>query len=206
MKKILTMIILIAPLAAMAIEDYEIKFTKKTASKRESEKQQLARISTRAVSESIYYLIEIRRKTSTSPATVEVEYGAMVEGTGGRLFMRGYGSKEIYIDFGKTIEVESDSVELSGREFNGFFNAGTVEEDIEGFGVRIKSDDGKILAEKYSSKSIEKELREELDKRAERDSKRSQFENMDKEEDSEKAKRPLKPWRRKRPPLRNFKR
>lgn len=206
MKKILTMAVLIAPLAVMAIEDYDIRFTKKTASKRESGSQQLARVSTRAVTESIYYLIEIRRKTATSPAKVEVEYGAMVEGTGGRLYMRGYGSKQIYIDFGKTIQVESDSIQLSGREFDGYFRKGSIEEDIEGFGVRVKGEDGKVLSEKYSSRSIERELREELDKRDELGSKREKLENGDQEGVENEPKRPLPPWRRNRPPLRPLKR
>jgi hypothetical protein len=166
MKILAAFIAAFLPLTLLAVEEYEIKVSKKTDSKRESEIQQIARLSTRATSKQVYYQFNIRRKTATSPERVIVEYGVLVEGVGGQLQMREYDSEEVALAFAQTKTIETGNVTLRGREFDGLRHIGSAEEELKGYGVRIKSFEGSILAEKYYPISSKNYISAEMDKRA----------------------------------------
>jgi hypothetical protein len=58
------------------------------------------------------------------------------------------------LPLGRTASVETDTIDLQGREWTMGPRPGEVEEHIAGYGVRVLDEGGAVLAEKYGPPSI----------------------------------------------------
>ncbi|HOW96425.1 MAG TPA: hypothetical protein P5567_12085 [Kiritimatiellia bacterium] len=134
---------------ACARDNIEITATKKTLDARKGNEQDLWRGTSRSVEKQICYSIELKNWSPATPTDVKVEWLILVEGAGGRLFPGTFGSKSISLALGQPVVVETEAFKLEGREWTGSLNPGTVEDDIAGYGIRVLSTDGTVLAEKY---------------------------------------------------------
>jgi hypothetical protein len=138
-------------------DDYRIQATKKTADTRKSATQDLPRGRSHAVTEDVYYAFTLRRMNPNLPERAVVEWVVLKEAVDGRLLLGTRGRKEIDMPFGKEIELKTDTVTLRGRTWTSG-RAGTVEEEVHGYGLRVLNDEGDILAEKYEPDSLEERV------------------------------------------------
>jgi len=157
--------IALVPLTGIALEEYQIKASKKTASKYEGSEQQRLKVSTKATRKDTYYEVEVRRMSPNAPKKVEVEWAILIELVNGQLKLAEQGSKSVSIPYGMTKKIETGTAMLKGREIDGPFRSSDIEDDIAGYGIRIKDSEGNVLAEKYSKSSVENYIKEAIKKK-----------------------------------------
>ena len=131
--------------------DFKISATRKTASRRLGSQQQLPKQSTRLVSKEVFYRFDITRISTQMPERLTVEWVIIKEQANGQLGYGNHGSIDKTFPFGQEISIESDAIELAERQFS---RGGSVEQDIEGYALRILDGDT-VLTEKYEPTSVE---------------------------------------------------
>lgn len=130
--------------------DFKISATKKTASQRSGSLQALHHTSTRLIDKNVFYRFDITRVNTQVPERLTVEWIIIKEQIDGKLGYGSYGSIEKTFPFGQEISIESDPVELTERQFS---RGGSIEQQIEGYALRIRDGDT-ILAEESKPSSI----------------------------------------------------
>ncbi len=139
--------------AALAADRITISATKKTVDELKGSEQDLPRGKSRSVEKQVIYRFDVQRAMALNYTALSVEWIVLVEGSGGNIFPGTMGRRNVEIPLGRGASVETDPVKLVGREWRGGPSPGTVEDTIAGYGVRVLSPDGVLLAEKYDPAS-----------------------------------------------------
>jgi hypothetical protein len=140
---------------------FTIKATKKTGDTRKNV-QQIGNIRRLTNTEKdIFYQLEISTVSPAAPTNFVVTWAVLVENEKGRLHAGCLGGTTTNFARGaRTVEVETDSVELdehTQQRKNQNFSRGS---DIYGYGIRITDMTGKLLAEKIEPSKAAAEINE----------------------------------------------
>jgi len=136
-----------------------IKAVKKTADTRTSAAQRLPTGQSQAKIKDQYYEISLQALSTDVPNDVFAEWIVLVEKWGGGLTVRSSGREAVDLVFGRPVGLETTSFRLRSREWTSGPRPGTLAESIAGFGIRVVTTAGDVIAEKYSPSSAEKDIR-----------------------------------------------
>ena len=139
---------------AQAGESIAIKATAKTVSQSKGAEQDLPRGKSRAFEKHMIYKFDLQRLSTQGSSDFAVEWMILIEKSEGRTQPATMGQKSLAIPFGQSASIETESFMLLGREFRGGPNPGTIEDTIAGYGIRVMSPDGTLVAEKYDPSSV----------------------------------------------------
>jgi hypothetical protein len=120
-------------------------------------KQKLPRGSMQARTLGVSHVITVQRMDATLPDRLTAEWLVVVETVEGARIPADYGERDIELPVGRPVEVVTPPVSLSGRSWGGR-KSGSVQDQIVGVAVRIRKEDGTIVAEQYQPKDIESKV------------------------------------------------
>ena len=149
----------IAFAASADAERIKISVNRKTADRRSSEQQGRHGTSVSSSTKEIYYRIDLTRQSSEAPESVLVQWAVLLEAPGGALFPGTLGNKKVILPINREISVQTDSFSLRKHEVSGRHSMGnSIEQNVYGYGVRILSENGQLIEEKYTSSSVKQEM------------------------------------------------
>lgn len=137
---------------ALAAPLFAITAKQDTVERREGQSQQLPRGTTHLTSSEVCYVFTLKPSSLTIPTNATAQWVVLKESKDGRLAPGTRGQQAITpAGPGKAIEIRTDTIPLTEREWTGRarLKHGSVEDSIYGYALRIISDTGFILAEKY---------------------------------------------------------
>lgn len=142
--------------AQSAIRKNAVRLTvsDRTVSEEKGVKQQVPRGSLQANTEGVSQVITLQRMDATLPDSLTVEWLVVVETVEGRRVPADSGSEEIKLPIGRPVEKITPPVSLMGRTWRGK-RGGTVKDNVVGVAVRVRREDGTIVAESYQPRDIE---------------------------------------------------
>jgi hypothetical protein len=153
-------VFLATAVAAKAGPAYDITVSKDTVDQRKSEWQERYDHSrTRLIATDLRYVFSLKRLSLKQTGPAEVQWIVLVEKATGRLTIGAVGN-EALPDPGesKTAEIRTATIALTARETQSSTSSRSVEDSVFGYAVRVVTEDGKVLAEKYSSTSMRKRV------------------------------------------------
>jgi hypothetical protein len=159
------LVLLFCPVALWGADRVQIRATKKTGSREKGAAQDLPRGASHATKTEKYYRFECRSMSTSVPESLKAEWVVLLESSDGRLLPAAYGSTNLSLPVGRTAVLETDSVSLYGREWDGR-RAGEVTDEIAGYGFRLTDSEGARVADKFDPPSKADEIREALEKKA----------------------------------------
>lgn len=128
--------------------------SERTVSQEKGVKQQVPRGTTQSLTEGVSQVISLQRMDATLPETLSLEWVVVVETAEGRRGPADTGTKEIALPIGRPVEFLTPPVSLVGRTWRGK-KGGTIQDHIVAVAVRLRKEDGTIVAESYRPKDIE---------------------------------------------------
>lgn len=150
-------ILLVAAVASGA-DPIRFKATKQLDSRRNSGSQNVFGANTSLTQKEYVYRFDLQAVTPQLANPVVVEWVVMVEDMTGNLRVGNHGTAETNITMTKVVSVESESVRINQRDWQGPNRAGKVEDKIEGYGVRITDKNGNLVLEEYEPSALKKQI------------------------------------------------
>ena len=159
MLRLLGCTLLLASAARAAGPEYiRISDSRKTVDRRTSGAQEVPRGTTSLTEKQVVLTFKLQRMSPQVPEQVNVEWVVMKEGMDGRLAEADRGSAVAMLPLGRPEEVETAPIALDERSWSvgggRHHRSGNAEDDVAGYGLRIKGADGKVLAERYEPDSF----------------------------------------------------
>lgn len=152
-------LLLIASFTASAADQLRIKASKQLDSRRNSGSQDVGFGRTSLTQKEYFYRFEVQALSPKLANPLKFEWAVMYEDWEGRIRPGTHGTAETNVTMTKTAIVESETVQLNQRNWQGAGGrAGKIEDKIVGYGVRVTDSNGNQIAEQFEPSSLKKEI------------------------------------------------
>ncbi len=149
---------LLSAAPAHALDKVRITDSTKTVEKRQSNDQKLPKGTTSLTTKELVQTFTLQRMAPDVPEQVTVKWVVLRESRDGRLEEATRGESVQRLPLGQAATVSTAPFSIMERSWVGRHHAGSVSEEIAGYGLRLLNDAGTVLAEKYKPTSIEKQI------------------------------------------------
>lgn len=150
-------LILGAVLSAGAATTLRVKGTKLLDSRTKSGNQNLGFGQTSSTQKDYFYRFDLQALAPQAVGRLKAEWVVMYEDWQGHLRVGTRGVCETNVALSKVTAVETDTVQLNQRNWQGAGGrAGKVEDKIVGYGLKVSDAQGNLLAEEYEPSSLKK--------------------------------------------------
>lgn len=152
-------ILLLCGAMTAAADQVRVRATRQLDSRKSSGNQNLGFGRTSLTQKEYYYRFEIQSTSPQLANPVKVEWAVMYEDWEGRVRPGVRGSCETNVPMAKATIVETETVHLNQRNWQGAGgHSGKIEDKIAGYGLRISDKNGNIIDEEYDPASLKREI------------------------------------------------
>lgn len=145
-------------LSAPAIDQLRIKATKQLASRQNTGNQNVFGGHTSLTQKEYVYRFDVLSVSPQLANPIKLEWVVMFEDWSGRLRPGTHGTCETNAGMTKAVSVETDTVHLNQRNWQGPQNSGKIEDKIAGYGLRVNDSNGNLIAEQYEPAALKKQI------------------------------------------------
>ena len=150
MKAVLLAALLLAPAAAFAA-GVQITAREKTIETSKGDKVDLPRGDVRRRDKSVQVVMNVRNMQPANKGRFTVQWSILRKGIRGQIEEVQQKSSVVELPVGRDVVLESDPVTISDIRWDSSRNRknGSLEQDIEGYGIRVINEAGEIVGEMY---------------------------------------------------------
>ncbi len=157
--KFAVLFLFVASLSATAADMLRIKATKRLDNQRSSGNQQAFGGRTSLTQKEYYYRFDVQSVSPQVGNPINLEWAVMYEDWEGHIRPGTHGTCSTNVTMTKAVTVETDTVHLNQRNWQGpAGRTSKIEDKVLGYGLRVTDSNGNTIAEEYDPVSLKKEI------------------------------------------------